>query len=180
MTPADQCQIDPKTVAALYAAHAEELRLFVAGVLRDHDAAEDVLQLTFTKAVEAGHTARAETRKGWLFQVAFHEALAWRRRQAVHQRATRQLAWSQWGDQSSESLLPPDAALIQRETTTAMQAAIAALPPAQRQVVVLRIFEEKTFAEIASEVNAPLGTVLTRMQLALRRLRRVFSPSEPS
>ncbi len=36
----------------------------------------------------------------------------------------------------------------------------------------MRIFEEKTFAAIARELSAPLGTVLTRMRLALDKLAR--------
>ena len=36
----------------------------------------------------------------------------------------------------------------------------------------MRIYEEKTFAVIAEELSIPLGTVLTRMRLALKRLSR--------
>ena len=70
-----QATIDPAQVAALYAEYGAELRRFVLGVVRDHDVAGDVLQGTFARAVERGHTARTETIKGWLFQVALREAL---------------------------------------------------------------------------------------------------------
>jgi RNA polymerase sigma-70 factor, ECF subfamily len=36
----------------------------------------------------------------------------------------------------------------------------------------MRIYQDKTFAAIADELSAPLGTVLTRMRLALKRLSR--------
>ena len=67
-------------VVSLYETHGEELRRFVLGVVRDPDLTGDVMQATFSKALELGHTARPETLKGWLFRVAFHEALASRRR----------------------------------------------------------------------------------------------------
>ena len=70
-------------VASLFAEVADELRRFVLGVVRDPELADDVMQATFVKAVEHGHEARAETARGWLFRVAFHEALAARRRQAT-------------------------------------------------------------------------------------------------
>ena len=70
----------PDPVASLYAALAPELRRFVLGVVRDPELADDVMQATFVKAIEQGHEARAETARGWLFRVAFHEALAARRR----------------------------------------------------------------------------------------------------
>ncbi|MCA9247413.1 MAG: hypothetical protein KDA42_09870, partial [Planctomycetales bacterium] len=44
------------------------------------------------------------------------------------------------------------------------------LPSEQREVVRMRIYEEKKFAEIAAELELPLGTVLTRMRLALKKL----------
>ena len=50
--------------------------------------------------------------------------------------------------------------------------AIDELPPEQREIVRLRMVEQKKFAEIAQELKLPLGTVLSRMQLALKKLRR--------
>src|SRR5947209_8498522 len=67
-------------VVACYEEHGGELARFVLGVVRDADLAGDVMQATLSKALELGHTARSETLKGWLFRVAFHEAMAVRRR----------------------------------------------------------------------------------------------------
>ncbi len=50
------------------------------------------MQATLTKALEHGRNARADTLKGWLFRVAFHEAMLIRRRQRVDVAATRRLA----------------------------------------------------------------------------------------
>ena len=80
LTTADDSKLDPAVVAALYMEHAEELRAFLIGVLRSSDLAGEVLQTTFVRAIEVGHTSRQETRKGWLFRVAFNEAMALRRR----------------------------------------------------------------------------------------------------
>src|SRR5580658_5361744 len=85
-------RIDPAIVAGLFVEHADELRRFLQGVLRNHDQASDVLQVTFAKAIELGHTAREETLKGWLFRVAFHEAALLRRRGQVHEHSLRQMA----------------------------------------------------------------------------------------
>ena len=41
-----------------------------------------------------------------------------------------------------------------------------------------RVFEEKTFAEIAGESGLPLGTVLTRMRRALEKMRRTLRPGD--
>ncbi|HEV3303846.1 MAG TPA: hypothetical protein VG055_29600, partial [Planctomycetaceae bacterium] len=78
--PNQPSRIDSAVVAALYERYADEIGLFLKGVLRNSDLAAEALQNTFAKAVESGHTAREESIKGWLFRVAFHEAALLRRR----------------------------------------------------------------------------------------------------
>jgi len=65
---------------------------------------------------------------------------------------------------------PADAPLLERELRTAIGAAVAALPPAQREVVELRREFGITFQEIADRLDRPLGTVLTQMHAALARI----------
>lgn len=165
--------VDTARVASLYESHAEELRRFVLGVTRDADLANDVLQATFVKAVESGHSARVESFKGWLFQVAFHEAMVARRRQGTRENSLRRLASR--GEPLGER---PDDRLIRNEAVEAVQRALGELPTEQLRVVRARIYEEKPFAEIATEFGVPLGTVLTRMRLALDKLRRNLRPGE--
>jgi RNA polymerase sigma-70 factor (ECF subfamily) len=135
------------------------------GVLRDGELAGEALQATFVKAMEAGHTAAEDTRKGWLFRVAFHEALALRRRQKVNDQTLRKLAWTR--PRPGES---PEEHVIRWESVARVKAALDQLPPEQREVVHKRIYEQQTFAAIAQQTGTPLGTVLTRMRLALKRL----------
>jgi RNA polymerase sigma-70 factor (ECF subfamily) len=158
-------------VISLYEAHGEELRRFVLGVVRDPDLTGDVMQATFSKALELGHTARPETLKGWLFRVAFREALASRRRRLSGDRARRRLADLWRADGAGAQVDQPDDGLIRGETVDAVRRALGTLPDPQRQVVLARVYGDKTFAQIARESGLPLGTVLTRMRLALNKLR---------
>jgi RNA polymerase sigma-70 factor (ECF subfamily) len=163
----DDWRLDPSVVAALYLEHANELRRFLVGVLRDRELANEVLQIAFAKAVERGHTAERESLKAWLFRVALNEALAVRRKQDVRLRAWRKIAWAEEpGDES------PVDRLCREETIERVRTGLRQLPSEQRRVVEMRIYEEKTFATIAQELGVPLGTVLSRMQLALRKLRQ--------
>jgi RNA polymerase sigma-70 factor (ECF subfamily) len=158
-------------IASLYADLADELRRFVLGVVRDPVLADDVMQATFVKAVEHGHEARVETSRGWLFRVAFHEALASRRRTATRDKGHRRLAGFRIHRDAG-----PDEPLIRNETVEAVREALKQLPQDQRRVVLARIYEEKTFAEIAGEFGLPLGTVLTRMRRAMEKMRRTLRP----
>jgi RNA polymerase sigma factor (sigma-70 family) len=163
----EEGRIDPAIVATLYLDYADDLRAFLVGVLRDGELASEALQATFTKAMEAGHTARKETLKGWLFRVAYNEAMALKRRQKTHDKSLKKLAWRKPAEHES-----PDENFSRGETVDRIRSAMNGLSEEQREVVRLRIYEEMTFAAIAEELNLPLGTVLTRMRLALRRLQR--------
>jgi RNA polymerase sigma-70 factor (ECF subfamily) len=166
-------QLDRSVVAALYEEHEAELRRLLIGILRDHQLAADVLQLTFAKVLTQGHTSREESRKAWIFRVAYHEALAHLRKQGTTDRVVRRLAWSQNGVAD-----PVEAGLIREESVAAVREVIEGLPADQRQVVRMRIYEEKTFAEIAAELNIPLSTALGRMRAAMEKMRAKLRPAE--
>lgn len=171
MNESEDRKLDPAVVAALFLEHGDELRRFLVGILRDHNTAADALQATFSKAIERGHMAREETHKGWLFRVAYNEAIVIKRRQGVQTRAVNALGAA--GERESEQ---PEASLLNQEDAVRVRAALETLPRDQREVVRMRIYEEKKFAEIAAELHVPLGTVLTRMQAALKKLRKALEP----
>jgi len=170
---ADEGPLDAALVAALYVEHAEELRRFLLGVLRDPQRAADALQTTFVKLVEKGGRTREESRKAWLFRVAFHEALAIGRRDQVGEKVVRQVAWNRPATGHAA-----DDPLIRLEAVEAVRQALGELSPEQLAVVRRRIYEEQTFAEIARELNIPLGTALARMHAALARLRQRLGERE--
>jgi RNA polymerase sigma-70 factor (ECF subfamily) len=65
---------------------------------------------------------------------------------------------------------------MRQELAGKVREAVNRLPAEQRFVVERRIDSDQTFAEIAAELNVPLGTVLTRMRLALAKLKLVLEP----
>lgn len=163
--------LSPEYIAAMYAAHGPELQRFLLGVLRDAALSSDCLQATFAKLLERGHESRPETRRAWLFKVAFQEAMLAKRKAATGDRVLRKAAWSR----QQESDLP-DGSLLKVESVEQVRKAMEQLPPEQRQVVRMRIYEEKTFAVIAEELDIPLGTALGRMRTAMQKLRKVLEP----
>jgi RNA polymerase sigma-70 factor (ECF subfamily) len=64
----------------------------------------------------------------------------------------------------------PDEALSALETETRIGAALADLPREQAQVISLAFFADKPHSEIAKELDLPLGTVKSRLRLAMARL----------
>lgn len=62
--------------------------------------------------------------------------------------------------------------LARKEVIEEVREAIQELPLNQQRVVRMRIYEQKTFAQIAEETGPPLGTVLTHMRRAMEALRQ--------
>lgn len=166
MASAEDETLDPARVAGLYLEHADELRAFLIGVLRNGDLAAEALQSTFARTLESGHKAREETIKGWLFQVALNEALQLKRRRKLQAEAQSRVAETR---QTAEDHQPETIA-CRWETVERVRQELDRLPEEQRQIVRMRIYEGQTFAEIAEELDVPLGTALTRMRLALKKL----------
>ncbi len=69
---------------------------------------------------------------------------------------------------------PPDALLLAVERESRVQAALQALSDDQMRVVRLSFFEGKPHADIASELELPLGTVKSRIRLAMNRMRELL------
>lgn len=159
-------RLTPQIVADLHSKFADELLRFLSGVLRDGVLAQDVCQVAFAKLAERGHEVQVESRKSWLFKVAFHEAMAIRRHETVGKKVAEQWTWiaKPFGDSAAEPLL-------KQESVDEVRKAMAELPAEQLQVVRMRMYEDKTFATIAAELNIPLGTALGRMRTALQKLR---------
>ncbi|WP_417847830.1 RNA polymerase sigma factor [Thalassoglobus sp.] len=176
MEPDESKQLDPARLTKWHNEYFSQLSAFLFGLLRNHSLVEETVQTTFTKALLSGGNVQPGSEKAWLFQVAYHEAMAVRRKAGIHKRAVsrveNQLRATE--NSGSHSKSRPDENLLQSETAKEVRAALDELPGNLQQVVSLRIYEEKTFQQIADELKLPLGTVLTRMRSALQKLQVVL------
>jgi RNA polymerase sigma-70 factor (ECF subfamily) len=173
----ENTKLHSEEVASLYATYAEGLVRFLLGVLRDEASAQDVLHTSFARLIEQGNLVNRERRKAWLYQVAFREALVVKRKLKTRQRH-QQAVWN--CSLARQELTQPDFSsgaipLIQEEKVVAVRTAISTLSEKQQQILLRRIYENKTFAEISKELDIPLGTALARMQTALKKLKVVLA-----
>lgn len=172
-TPPDP--LDPEVVAELYRQHASDLRAFLIGVLGSADDADEALQSTFLKAAKRGHEVKQASFRAWLFRVAFNEGMLLRRKSGLHKKSLKVIADLQPKHDDSVLL-----SIANAELGALARRALKDLPDEQRVVVQHRIDDDMTFAAIAELLNLPLGTVLTRMRLALKKLTKLVPPeSEP-
>jgi RNA polymerase sigma factor (sigma-70 family) len=140
------------------------LRNFIRRRVADPRDADDVLQDVFSALVQANALLMPiEHLTGWLFRVARNRITDLFRR-----RKPEPLEF--------EDLLPsPDAgpdALYERQLLLdALEEALAALPPEQRDVFVQHELEGRSFKEIAAETGVNVNTLLSRKRYAVLRLR---------
>ena len=78
-------------------------------------------------------------------------------------------------DQAQAANLPEDL-LLSAERDQRLRDAVAALPPEQREILAGAYHRGRTLSQLADEKGIPLGTVKTRVRLALTRLRRSYPP----
>jgi RNA polymerase sigma-70 factor (ECF subfamily) len=130
---------------------------------RAEEIAQDTMLAVWNKAQlfdPAGASA-----SGWIYRIAKNLYVDELRRD---RRAAAASASAQVID---DDVPQPDAIISIRNMEVRVRAAIAALSPEQLRVITLSFFEEKPHAEIARELSIPLGTVKSRVRLAMKRLR---------
>jgi RNA polymerase sigma-70 factor (ECF subfamily) len=142
--------------------------------------AEDLVQDTYLKAFRAADSFAPGTNlRAWLFTI-LHNTF----RNRVRDRA-REPVQADSDTVERAANLPsaigetPETLLLRDVLTPELQAAIDDLPEAFRQAVWLRDVEEFSYAEIASMLDVPIGTVMSRISrgrgLLFARLNRKFS-----
>ena len=150
---------------ALYRDSARDLYAYVRTLLGDDAAAEDVTALAFERAYRrrSSFDARRGSQRGWLFGIARNAALDELRRR----RRSAPLV----GELPDEHAPAPDeeADLAVRRTT--VRAALAALPPRDRELVALKFHGGLTNAELAAVLGTTESNAGTRLHRAVAKLR---------
>ncbi len=145
-------------------------RLIVSVAYRqglDLEAAEDVAQEAFVKAWLAlpKYRPSAGSWRAWLCRIALNLAIDVQRRERPRYALDDSLP-----DCGSGPAEQAEADLQAR----AVRRALAQLPPASRAALVLCEYEGLSYAEIAAALDIPLGTVMSRLHYARRRLRELL------
>jgi RNA polymerase sigma-70 factor (ECF subfamily) len=168
-------QRDEDALREVVEAFGERITRVVAGLIRDRDAVDDVVQETFVKAYyRIGSFHGDAGLYTWLYRIAVNaakdHAKRRRRRPCV---ALEDLPAGVASLPSSEPVAIER--LEDRERRLAVRAAVESLPPRFRAVIVLREVEGLRYEEIAEVLDISLGTVESRLFRARRRLKARLS-----
>ena len=149
---------------------AYNLARWLAG--NDHDA-EDIAQDACVRAFRFVEGCRATDGRAWLLTIVRNSAYSWLKK-------NRSLPSISLDDDEFAEI--EDHATADRSShsadTNALRAALEALPPEFREILVLRELEGFSYKEIAEVAELPVGTVMSRLARARRQLRDTLSESE--
>jgi RNA polymerase sigma-70 factor (ECF subfamily) len=161
---------DHDALADLYDRHARPIYSLALRILQDQADAEDIVQEVFSQAWR--QASRYDAARGnvaaWLLTLARSRAIdRLRAKRARPDRTAEEVEPADIADQAVSA----DLQLLSAEQVARVRTALDALPLLQRMAIELAYYEGLTHTEIAERLEQPLGTVKTRIRLAMTKLR---------
>jgi RNA polymerase sigma-70 factor, ECF subfamily len=144
-------------VGRLYDEHGASLFRYALMLLADHAAAEDAVQHVFAAVMR--QSGALENAAHYLRRAVRNECYSTLRRRVSHPVVAEPL------------LEPISVEAVSAEERMGLERAILTLPPEQREVIHLHVFEGMTFQETAAATGESINTVASRYRYALKKLR---------
>ncbi len=156
----------------LFDQYYKPLCSFANKYLLDLSVAEDIIQELFVKFWEQRETTQLTiSAKSYLFQAAKNECLNYIKHQAVQAKYKKHLAYV-----STDSFFYDS--MEKEEINHLIYQTIQTLPPRCKQIFEMSRFEDKTFDEIASELDISRNTIKNQLVSALKKIRSVLEQNE--
>ncbi|HIJ64633.1 MAG TPA: sigma-70 family RNA polymerase sigma factor [Candidatus Hydrogenedentes bacterium] len=165
-----RCQAgDEEAFTRLFERYNPPLKYYLRRLLESPEAADDVLQTVWLKALRGvKRLRRLDAFRAWLYRIARNEAFK-QCRQDRRWAEVQEIAVDVNPGNEEEAFTEDDAARV--------HAGLSELSPPHREVLTLRFLEDLTYDEIASVVGCELGTIRSRIHYAKRALRRILEES---
>lgn len=147
--------------------HLDDAYTLARYLLRDEHDAQDVVQDAVLRALRHFDGYRDGDARAWLLAIVRNCCLTWQRRHRGDRFAVP------FADDVAEHITDSretDTLAIERSERAMLERAIASLPTEFREVIVLREVEELSYKEISDVVGVPMGTVMSRLARARKRL----------
>ncbi len=156
--------ISPRYFERLALPHLDAAYSLARWLTRNEHDAEDVVQDAYLRAYKYFAGFRGENFRAWLLQVVRRAAYDWMQRNRPAELVPS--AEIDIEGIAAEGGDDPETSLLRKADQDMVNAMIEALPPAFREVVILRELQELSYKEIAEIVAVPVGTVMSRLSRA--------------
>jgi RNA polymerase sigma-70 factor, ECF subfamily len=156
--------------------HLDGLYSYALLLTRNHAEAEDLVQETYVRAIPAVGRLRVDSNtKGWLYTILrniwLNQLRKWRNGPQMIKIDAQNGVTNSVVDPSKNS----HDVYVSKLETDQVRAAIQELPVEFREIILLREYEDLSYREIASVLNCPVGTVMSRLARARKTLRTLLS-----
>jgi RNA polymerase sigma-70 factor (ECF subfamily) len=150
-------------------------------VIGDQATAEEITLDVFMRVWERAGTYRSERAKvsTWLSSITRSRSIDELRRRGARPEQ-HSVSWAEVTPAVHPSTAGPEPVIEGAWVQEQVRAAVAGLPAEQRQILALAYFQGLTQREIADQLNQPLGTVKTRIRLAMSKLRQTLVDEAPA
>jgi RNA polymerase sigma-70 factor (ECF subfamily) len=167
---------DTEALSSLYDRYSRLVFSVALKILSSQEAAEEVTQDVFVQVWHKADTYNVYQGKlvTWITSIARNRAIDQYRRSNVRPEGNS-ISWDDCCDDHSDDADGVENNIIDGHQRHMLQEAIQGLPEDQRQALSLAFFRGMTHQEIALELDQTLGTVKTRIRLALLKLRSLIS-----
>ena len=136
-------------------------------LLRDEHDAQDAVQEAVLRALRHFEGFREGDARAWILAIVRNSCYSW------HKSHRRDRAAVSFTDDSVQGIADPHAAddlAVAESERARIQAAVDALPPELKEVLVLRELNDLSYRQISDIVGVPMGTVMSRLSRARDRL----------
>ena len=158
-------------LARIYDEHSDSLYAFLIQQLHDQELAKEALQEVFRKIAERPEIlTTVRTERPFLIRMAHHQSI-----DLVRKHQTSREYHTRYGAERLHLFAntpDPDEAAFRE----ALASALRDLPPEQRLVAHLKLWEQFTFEEIAHSLNISPNTAASRYRYAINKLRTLLRP----
>lgn len=160
----------------MFERHYAAIRRFVASRLRSKDAVEDLVQETFARTLAAHGRREVLMPQAFLFQTAANLLVDHHRRAHVHESVIDPAVSP---DEVDVVGIPLEEELVHSAELSRLRAAIGALPPRRRDILVLHKIEGYSHVEIANRLGVSTSTVEKHIVRAMVELRVRMKGEQP-
>jgi RNA polymerase sigma-70 factor (ECF subfamily) len=140
-------------------------------LLRSDQDAQDVVHDSFLRAHRYFASFQGIDGRAWLLGIVRNTCMT-----RLNKRSPEPLtALTETRERSEHVGDDPEAALLLKENIASLRTCIEALPPEYREVVIMRELEELSYKEIAEAASIAIGTVMSRLNRARKRLENCLA-----
>jgi len=134
--------------------------------------AEDVVQEAYLRAFRFFGGFHGEDGRAWLLGIVRNTTYTWMQR---NRSAQLNMPLDDEVHEVKSADLNPEALLLQKADAQMLRRAVEELPVEFREVLVLRELDEMSYKQIAEVADLPLGTVMSRLARARKRLQQILA-----